>query len=142
MTRTKKLADNVSVCTFVSPGELPALAREFKTIINNRPDGEEQGQATSAQLEEAARKAGLDYVHIPVIPGQIGDDQVARFAEALAARPGHTLAFCRTGTRSASLWALSQAGTKGSDEILEAAKDAGYDLTALKPRLDTKRATE
>ena len=142
MTRTKKLADNVSVCTFVSPDELPALAREFKTIINNRPDGEEPGQATSAELEKAARTAGLDYVHIPVIPGHIGTDQVARFSKALSARPGVTLAFCRTGTRSASLWALSQAGTQGSDEILRAAKEAGYDLSALKPRLDTKRATE
>lgn len=142
MTRTKKLAGNMSVCTFVSPDELPALAREFKTIINNRPDFEEPGQATSAELEEAARAAGLDYVHIPVIPGQIEDDQVARFAKALSARPGATLAFCRTGTRSASLWALSQAGTQGSDEILRAAKEAGYDLSALNPRLDTKRANE
>lgn len=142
MSKTRKLTDDFSVSPFVSPDELPALAGEFATIINNRPDGEEPGQASSADFEAAARKAGIEYLHIPVIPGQIGDEQVARFAKALADKPGPKLAFCRTGTRSASLWALSQAGRRSPDEILAAARDAGYDLSALNPRLATASAAE
>ena len=138
MSRTKKITDDVSVCSFVTPEELPALAGEFGTIINNRPDAEEAGQASSAELEAAARKADLDYVHIPVVPGQINDEQVARFAKVLAEKPGSKLAFCKSGTRAASLWALSQAGSRDADDILAAARAAGYDLSALKPRLGPK----
>lgn len=142
MSKTRKLVDDLSVSPFVSPDELSALAGEFATIINNRPDGEEPGQASSADFEAAARQAGIEYLHIPVIPGQIGDEAVAQFAKALANMPGPKLAFCRTGTRSASLWALSQAGTRAAGEILAAAEDAGYDLSALKPRLTAASAAE
>ena len=141
MSKTKKLADDLSVCSMVTPDELPALAREFRTIINNRPDFEEPGQPSSAELEAVARNAGMEYVHIPVVPGQIGDDHVARFAKALADRPGTKLAFCRSGQRAASLWALAQAGTRGTDDILAAAAAAGYDLSALRRRLEAKNAT-
>lgn len=142
MSRAKKLTDDISVCSFVTPEELPELAREFRTIINARPDAEEPGQASSAELEAAAREAGLEYVHIPVVPGQIKDEQVARFAKALADTPGAKLAFCRSGMRAASLWALSQAGTRSADDIVAAAKEAGFDLSALKPRLQTPAAAE
>jgi uncharacterized protein (TIGR01244 family) len=141
VSKTKKLADDLSVCSMVTPDELPALAREFRTIINNRPDFEEPGQPSSAKLEAAARKAGLEYVHIPVVPGQIADEHVARFAKALADEPGAKLAFCRSGQRAASLWALALAGTREADDIIAAAATAGYDLSVLRPRLQAKNAT-
>jgi uncharacterized protein (TIGR01244 family) len=142
MNRTKKITKDVSVSTFLTPEELPALANEFRTIINNRPDGEEPGQATSAELESAARKLGVDYVHIPVVPGQISDEQVAAFAKALAEKPGAKLAFCRSGTRSATLWALSQAGARTATDILAATAGAGYDLRSLAPRLQQRTQTK
>ena len=136
MTQTRKITEQVSVAPFVSPDEVPALAGEFKTLINNRPDCEEPGQATSAEIEAAARAAGVEYVHLPVVPGQLGDDAVARFGELLAEKPGPVLAICRTGTRSASMWALSEAGKRSADDILSATRAAGYDLSALRPRLE------
>jgi uncharacterized protein (TIGR01244 family) len=45
-------------------------------------------------------------------------------------------AFCRTGTRSINLWALSQAGSRDAGEMVRLAADAGYDLSGLKPTLD------
>jgi sulfide:quinone oxidoreductase len=138
MTTPKPLADNLSVCSFVSPAELPQVAREFRTIVNARPDAEESGQPSSAEIEQAARRLGLEYVHIPVVPGQITDEQVAAFAEALDAKPGPVLAFCKSGTRAASLWALSRAGEHGADAVMDAAAKAGFDLQGLKPRLQAK----
>lgn len=135
MTTTKPLGDNLSVCSFVSPAELPDLAKQFRTIVNVRPDAEEPGQPSSAEMEQAARQLGLEYVHIPVVPGQITDQQVAVFAEALSDKPGPVLGYCRTGTRAASLWALARAGEHGADEVLAAAAKAGFDLQGLKPRL-------
>lgn len=141
MSKTRKLTNDLSVCAFVTPEELPALASQFQAIINNRPDAEEAGQPSSAELEAAARNAGMEYVHIPVVPGQIGEDHVAHFAKALADKPGTKLAFCRSGQRAASLWALAQAGTRGTDDILAAAAAAGYDLSVLRRRLEAKNAT-
>lgn len=135
MSNAKKLSDELSVCSFVTPAELPQFAHQFRTIINNRPDAEEPGQPTSADIEVAARELGLQYVHIPVIPGQITDEQIHAFARALGDKPGPALAFCKSGTRAASLWALSQAGSQDTDRILRTAAAAGFDLQALEPRL-------
>ena len=142
MSRIRKIAEDVSVSSFLRPEDLRALPKEFGTVINNRPDAEEPGQPSSAEIEAAARSAGLDYVHIPVVPGQIRDEQIAAFARVLAEKPGAKLAFCRSGMRYASLWALSKAGSSEPEEILAAAKSAGYDLTALKPRLDSKASRQ
>lgn len=142
MITPKPLTDDLAVCAFVSPEELATLAPRFQTIINNRPDAEDQGQPTSAQLEAQAHRLGLDYVHIPVVPGIVGTEQVEAFGEALKHRQGPLLAFCKTGKRSAILWALSQAGNRTAEEILTAAAAAGYDLGELRPALDQKAAPE
>lgn len=134
----KKLGDDVAVCAFIPPARLAELAPEFRTIINNRRDSEEPGQPSSAEFEAEARRLGLDYVHIPVVPGQATDEQVAEFGKSISRRKGLVLAFCRTGTRAATLWALSQAGKRSTDEILETTAAAGYDLSALRPRLEEK----
>jgi hypothetical protein len=47
------------VCGFLPPDQLAALAGQFRTIINNRPDGEEAGQAPSVAFDKAARASGM-----------------------------------------------------------------------------------
>src|SRR3546814_9355986 len=71
----------------------------------------------------------------PVTPGAIRDDDAARFRAALDGLPGPTVAFCRTGTRSAMLWALSNADERSRDELIATAADAGYDIAPLRDRL-------
>jgi sulfide:quinone oxidoreductase len=112
-----------------------AAHQKIGSIINNRPDGEAPDQPTSAQIEAAAAELGLAYRYIPVVPGQFSDADIAAFASALAELNGPVLAFCRTGTRAISLWALSQSNDLATKEILDTAQEAGYDLTALEPRL-------
>ena len=138
MTEPRQLTDEIAVCTFVPPEKLAERAPKFRTIINNRPDSEEPGQASSAEIEAEARRLGVDYVHIPVVPGQVSDEQVAAFGNVLKSRPGPVLAFCRSGKRAATLWALSQVGQRSVNEILKAAAAAGYDLSDLKPKLEEK----
>jgi sulfide:quinone oxidoreductase len=141
MTNVNPLVDDVCVCAFVPPEKLADLAPNFRTIINNRPDAEEPGQPTSAEIEVEASRLGLDYIHLPVVPGKITDEEAERFGEVIARRKGPVLAFCRTGTRAAALWALSQSGKRSVDEILKTAAAAGYDLRAMAPRLEEKAAT-
>ena len=131
----RALSDTVLVAgRQLRPDDIAAAAAEgVAVIVNNRPDGEEPGQPASADIERAAKAAGLRYHHIP-ITGGIAPDQVAAMARAL--EEGRTLAFCRSGTRSTHLWALA-IHSRGADgaTILAAAAGAGYDLARLRPYL-------
>lgn len=136
--QTKRLTDSLSVASQIDPADIVALASQgFRSLINNRPDGEAADQPASESLASAARHAGLDYRYIPIVPGQLQDTQVTDFSEALEQMAGPTLAFCRTGTRSTTLWALGAAhsGKCGVDDVLKTAAQAGYDLAGIKPRL-------
>ncbi len=136
----KRLTRSLSVDTQIDEADMATLAGlGFRSVINNRPDGEEAQQPSSATLDAAAQKAGLGYRHIPVISGQIQGDQVDAFAAAIASMPTPILAFCRTGTRSTSLWALASAPALGAEAVLQTASGAGYDLSALRPRLEESK---
>lgn len=127
----KRLSDNYSVSPQVLPGDLADLARQgVRTVINNRPDGEAPDQPTSAEMEAAARAAGLNYVAIP-FAGKPGEAEIAAVGEALSKAEGPVLAFCKSGTRSAAAWANVQTRQgRSADEVLAAGEQAGYDLRA------------
>jgi uncharacterized protein (TIGR01244 family) len=129
-----KLDESVYVAGQIAPADVAEAARlGIVSIINNRPDGEQPGQPAGAEIEAAAKAAGLAYVHIPVAGG-ISAEQVDAMAEALAMRPA--LAFCRSGTRSAWLWALARAREGADSEaLISRAAAAGYDLGPLRPHL-------
>lgn len=134
------LSRTVYVAGQINTTDLDQAARTgIKSVINNRPDGEEATQPAAAQLEEACRRLGLGYRHIPVVSGRIEDAQVDAFEQALAELPRPVLAFCRSGTRAASLWALSEAKRREPEEVLRQAAEAGYKLDALRPRLEARR---
>ena len=136
MTRLIALDDRTLVAGQIAPGDMAQIAAAGVTlVINNRPDGEEAGQPTSAEIEAAARASGLDYRFIP-IAGGIAAEQVLEMADALATAGGQTFAFCRSGTRSTFLWALARA-SQGADSgtLISQAGAAGYDLAPIRPYL-------
>jgi len=101
-------------------------------VINNRPDGEVPDQPTSAEMEAAARAAGMNYVHIPVV-GSPTQDQVDANRLAIEDADGPVLAFCRSGTRSIVTWSLGQAlsGVRTRSELAALGRGAGYDLSGV-----------
>jgi len=128
----KRINSKISVAGQISPDDLKGLkAQGFVALINNRPDGESPDQPSSAEMEAAAREAGLAYHAIPLGREGVSPDMVEKTREALDAADGPVIAFCRSGTRSTTLWALSQAGRKSSDEIISEAAGAGYDMSHL-----------
>lgn len=136
----KRLSDSLSVSPQLSLDDIhSAAALGYKAIINNRPDGEQLEQPTSAEISAAAKAAGLGYRHIPVVPGEMSDDDIDNFADAIADLPTPILAFCRSGTRSVSLSSLAEAEKKTPDSLIRRAKEAGYDVAGLKPRLEARR---
>lgn len=133
----RRINDDISVAPQIAPEDMAAIAElGFKTVINNRPDGEAPGQAPDAVMRAAAEEAGLEYRFVPAISGQLTKQNVEDFASTLSDVEGPVLAYCRTGTRSTTLWALSQAGKKPADEIIGQAAGAGYDLAPLRRALE------
>ena len=108
----------------------------IKSVICLRPDGEGPNQPAFDTLKIQSTALALSAHYLPIVPGQISEDQVAEFADMVTKSPGPVFAYCRSGMRATALWALHQAKIGQSvDEILAAAKSAGHDLTALAPRL-------
>lgn len=129
--------------TFASPqiGEAEvayAKALGIALIVNNRPEGESDDQTPGADIEAAARAAGIDYVAIPVSHAGFSMPQVEAMQQALAsAGDKPVLAYCRSGTRSTLLWALAQARSGASpDEIASKAAGAGYDISPIRATVD------
>lgn len=133
MSDFRRVTDDISVAPQISVADVGEAARQgFRTIINNRPDGEDPSQPAAAEIEAAAKAAGLAYVHIPVRGGPT-PEQVAQTEAVLAEAEGPVLAFCRSGTRSIVTWSLSQAasGARPRDELVGLGRDAGYDLSGV-----------
>ena len=136
MSDFRRVTETLSVSPQVSEADLSRAADEgFVLVINNRPDGEDPAQPSSAVIEAAARAAGLDYVHIPVRGGP-SPEQVDAMRLAVEAAQGPVLAFCRSGTRSIITWSLGQAfsGEVDRDTLVQQGAAAGYDLSGVLPR--------
>jgi uncharacterized protein (TIGR01244 family) len=131
--KIRRLDEAMAVAGQISAADVAGAAAEgVALIVNNRPDGEEAGQPAAADIEAAARAAGVDYLFIPVVAG-ISGQQIETMAGALTEAKGPVLAFCRSGTRSTFLWALARARL-GDDpeELTGKAAAAGYDLAPIR----------
>ena len=109
----------------------------YKTIFCNRPDQESEGQLNFSSIEKEAQNLGIKTIHQPVVGGQISDNDIAQFGNYFENSQKPIFAYCRTGTRCSTLWALSHAKKLPIDEILSKAEIAGYDLSSLRDRLNS-----
>ena len=126
----RKVTDELSVAPQIKVEELPAIAAAcFRAIICNRPDGEEAGQPEFGAIEAAAKAAGLAVRYQPI--RMASPDDAAEFATLYAELPKPVLAYCRSGTRCITLWTISEAGTRPTEDIVARARAAGYDMSAV-----------
>lgn len=133
----KRISPFLSVSPQIYPAHVERLALlGFKTIINNRPDNETDDQPMEAELLELAAKFDIEFISIPVIPGELTEQNVKEFGDAMSRVTGPVLAYCRSGMRSTSLWALYEARHMGSDALIDFASTIGYDLSWQKEYLD------
>lgn len=139
MSEFRTLTPQLAVSSQLDAEGVRQAARAgYRTIINNRPDHEDAAQPPNDELARLARELGLDWHHQPVQSGNVTDADAERFGRTLAEVEGPVLAFCRTGTRCTMLWALSHADRQAPEELLGTARNAGYDLTGLRPRLEAR----
>ena len=132
----KTISPFLSVSAQIQVVEIAAIrALGFKAIINNRPDNESDDPPLSSALAEEAMRHDIAYHELLVVAGKLSEADIKDFSNAMAEIRGPVLAFCRTGTRSATLWALYAAQRLDVDAILRTTKEAGFELDALRPRL-------
>lgn len=136
MSEFHRVTERFSVSPQLAPEDMAAAAAQgFVRVVCNRPDGEGPGQPAGAAMKAAAQAAGLEFVHIPFagMPDAATADAV--FA-AVAGSPGPVLAYCRSGTRSVTAWALGslRAGDHDREALVALAAGAGYDLSPVLPR--------
>ena len=132
----KTLTSGLSVSPQITIADLPAIRDAgYRAIICNRPDGEGADQPTFDEIQAAAEKLGLEARYLPIVSGKVSDADAAGFGAALTELPGPVLAYCRSGTRSATLWSLSQADRLSVADILATTNAAGYDMGGVVRRI-------
>ena len=119
----RKINDSYGVAPQISRDDVSMIAAAgYRAIICNRPDGEGNDQPLFREIADAAEAAGLPVHYLPVTTGKISDDDVEAFDRLFADLPKPVLAFCRTGTRSETLWSHSGTAAALRARELDAAK--------------------
>ena len=132
----KRITDKVLVSPQIAAADVAEIKNAgFRAIICNRPDGEGVDQPSFEEIEEAAKKAGLTAVYLPIESGMVTDENVEEFGAVLKNLPRPILGYCRSGTRSATLWSLHEAKKRPLPEILAATQAAGYDMKGVARRV-------
>lgn len=135
----RPITSDYSVAPQILPEDVAAIAEAgYKSIMCNRPDGEEFGQPDFAGIEAEAVKAGLEVRWVPI--GGMGPrpDDVDDFAAALRDMPQPLLAYCRTGTRCTMMWTIAMHGVLADDDLLKHTSAAGYDMRGLIGQLSSR----
>lgn len=132
----RSLAPGLAVTGQLHPDDVVTLKNAgYRAIICNRPDGEGSDQALFADIERAAQQYGMQAHYLPVETGKVSDEQAELFGKLLETLPHPLIAYCRSGMRSTTLWALSQARAQSLEQIVDAAKKAGFDMASVARRI-------
>lgn len=134
----RPITDQYNVSPQISVEDVPDIkAAGIATVICNRPDMEVPPSHQADAIRAAVEAAGMRFEELPITHQTMTPDRVAVQSSIVEASDGPVLAYCASGTRCSILWAFSQAGHLSSDEILGAVSRAGYDLSAMRPTLDS-----
>ena len=132
----RPITPTYSVAPQIDPGDVAEIvAAGYKSMMCNRPDGEEYGQPEYGSIAAEAEAAGIEIRWVPIVSGRLSQEDLDQFSAALAEMPQPLLAYCRTGTRCTMLWTITQHGRLSDAEILEATSQAGYDMDGLVAQL-------
>ncbi len=132
----RQLMPELSVTPQITTADIAELKQAgYRAIICNRPDGEGSDQPLFAEIAFAAQAAGIEAHYLPAESGKVSDEQGVAFGQLFNRLPKPVLAYCRTGMRSTTMWALSSANSQPLPQLLDSAKNAGFDLKGVIRRL-------
>lgn len=133
----RRVNAHITVCDQISVDDIAEIARlGFRSIVCNRPDAEVPAQPTFQDIAAEARRLGLETRFQPIVTGNLSDEDGIEFKSIINELEGPVLAYCAAGVRCIVLWSLAQAGDRATADIVAEARTAGFDLTALAPRIE------
>lgn len=128
------LTETLAVAGQISPAALQAIAAAgFKSVVCNRPDSESPEHFSSRDLCAIANRVGVTMAYMPVVSERLTPQDGRDFKALLEQLPTPVLAYCRSGMRSATLWALSQSERQAWPDLVQRAAQAGFNLSELAP---------
>ena len=134
-----KLAENLYISPQLTEADAAEAARlGIRSVICNRHDSEEESQPDYALVQDWLAAVGItEAAHQPLTAAEINARDAEMFHLLFTASDKPVIAFCRTGTRSALLWAMHavRSGTTVAD-ALAAAQNAGVDLSKFAAKLE------
>ena len=132
------LSPDYSVAPQIAVTDVATIAEAgFKSVICNRPDQENLETHQIAAIKAEVIAAGLEFAENVFDPSTFGPDKIQRQSELLQELPSPVLAYCASGTRCSIVWAFAHASSMDIDSILTAATSAGYQLSHLRPQLES-----
>ncbi len=128
----KHLADNIYVSSQIVSESLSSIIESgFKTVVCNRPDGEDAEQVNHELFKDELSHFNINFVYLPLIIGGIQPSDVSQFQSVKENNQLPMLLYCRTGSRSTLLWCLSEMITRSIADIVDCAYQAGYNMSHL-----------
>lgn len=115
-----------------SEEDIAALkASGVRKVINLRRPGEQNQPLDPAAEGEAVKRAGLDYLHIPVDPKNLDPSSAAAVAKAIEESDGPVYVHCAAGGRAVTHALLADAKAQGSsaDKVFKKAENIGAPVT-------------
>ena len=142
MPDIKHITHRIAVAAQLKSDDFAILkAAGFRAIVANRPDEEEGDFVRAAEAQALAEAHGLEFRYVPAEPNALFEDDILdAFAHAIDELPEPVLGYCKSGTRSAILWALVQSRAEPVASVIEALDNAGIDLAFLKDELEHQAA--
>lgn len=133
----RTVTDRYHVSPQISPEDAAAIREAgYTLVIDNRPDNEVPPEFQAEPMRAAMEAEGLRFEVLPLTNQTMNAENILRQTELMDSAGGKVLAYCASGTRCTVIWALSRVGDLGTDAVLTAAAEAGYNLEGLRPTLN------
>lgn len=126
-----KIDEKLAVAPQISIDDVAQIAAlGYGLIVCNRPDGEDVGQPEFSQIKSTANAAGLQAIYQPITPPTLTVEAAKQFGAQVAASDTPVFAYCRTGTRCVTLWAINKCEAGADiDELSSFCENLGYGVS-------------
>ena len=113
--KTRRISGDLAVAGQISTDDLPMVhSLGFKSVMCNRPDGEDAQQEVFEAIDKAAKNAGLLAQYVPIASASPTGQETDHFAEAYAMLPKPIFAYTKHGDRSEAAFNAMQLRAGGN----------------------------
>ena len=106
-----RITEDYTASAQITVDNVEAIAESgFHAVVCNRPDHEDPGQPTAAEIAAACEQHGLAFHHVPIVGPGLAVEAVEAMRDIMSSTDGPVFAYCRSGTRSAFVWQYASQG--------------------------------